>query len=221
MVSNASQESFTGDRPTTTKTSSSTTPSTTITTITVNALEAPGSTAIAAKGSQIQASKGPEERHQQQHGISAAFSLHAPTAAIKASTSITATTIPAIITTTNLTSTTTTLLDTSPPTAESLAPAVPVDGQLESSLSEPEFVVPTLASTASGTISTSGLSSTETTPSRRRIAPVTIASRRIAYPATRLSLQMPTRGAANLMLEPAIGYSNVARRPRLDFTRAC
>ncbi|CAZ83293.1 unnamed protein product [Tuber melanosporum] len=43
--------------------------------------------------------------------------------------------------------------------------------------------------------------------------------RRLNFPG-RLSLQMPSRGPLSPVLDPALGYS-VARRPRLDFARAC
>ncbi|KAL7276905.1 hypothetical protein RUND412_000097 [Rhizina undulata] len=43
--------------------------------------------------------------------------------------------------------------------------------------------------------------------------------RRMGYPG-RLSLQMPSKGPLSPVLDPALGYS-VARRPRLDFARAC
>lgn len=45
--------------------------------------------------------------------------------------------------------------------------------------------------------------------------------RKLSFPpSTRLSLQMPARSPNNSILDPALGYS-VARRPRLDFARAC
>lgn len=43
--------------------------------------------------------------------------------------------------------------------------------------------------------------------------------RRIKLP-SRLSLQMPSRGPLSPVLDPTLGYS-VARRPRLEFARAC
>lgn len=43
--------------------------------------------------------------------------------------------------------------------------------------------------------------------------------RRLSFP-SRLSLQMPTRPSGSPILDPALGYS-VARRPRVDFARAC
>jgi len=43
--------------------------------------------------------------------------------------------------------------------------------------------------------------------------------RRLSFPG-RLSLQTSSRGPLSPVLDPALGYS-VARRPRLDFARAC
>lgn len=43
--------------------------------------------------------------------------------------------------------------------------------------------------------------------------------RRMGFPGP-LSLKMPSRGPLSPVLDPALGYS-VARRPRLDFARAC
>lgn len=43
--------------------------------------------------------------------------------------------------------------------------------------------------------------------------------RRMGFPGP-LALKMPSRGPLSPVLDPALGYS-VARRPRLDFARAC
>ncbi|TGZ78225.1 hypothetical protein EX30DRAFT_385563 [Ascodesmis nigricans] len=51
------------------------------------------------------------------------------------------------------------------------------------------------------------------------LAPFTPAKRPTPT-SNRLSLQMPSRGPLSPVLDPVLGYS-VARRPRLDFSRAC
>ncbi|RPB16839.1 hypothetical protein P167DRAFT_570018 [Morchella conica CCBAS932] len=63
-----------------------------------------------------------------------------------------------------------------------------------------------------------GRDSSQTAPTPNQLqAPFT--PRRMGFPGP-LSLKMPSRGPLSPVLDPALGYS-VARRPRLDFARAC
>jgi hypothetical protein len=63
-----------------------------------------------------------------------------------------------------------------------------------------------------------GRDNSQTAPTPNQLqAPFT--PRRMGFPGP-LSLKMPSRGPLSPVLDPALGYS-VARRPRLDFARAC
>ncbi|PUU76231.1 hypothetical protein B9Z19DRAFT_264225 [Tuber borchii] len=73
------------------------------------------------------------------------------------------------------------------------------------------------ASTNNNSINNNSSAPSSSTGAGAASAPFT--PRRLNFPG-RLSLQMPSRGPLSPVLDPALGYS-VARRPRLDFARAC
>jgi len=115
-----------------------------------------------------------------------------------------------------------------PPHTAAIAPPVPAaHADKKLSESQSDRVASTTAtsnSTAPAASTNNSINNNSSTPSSSTAtgagatsAPFT--PRRLNFPG-RLSLQMPSRGPLSPVLDPALGYS-VARRPRLDFARAC
>ena len=114
-----------------------------------------------------------------------------------------------------------------PPHAAAIAPpasAAHADKKLSESQSDPiASTIATSNSTAPAAGTNNSINNNSSTPSSTAAgtgaASAPFTPRRLNFPG-RLSLQMPSRGPLSPVLDPALGYS-VARRPRLDFARAC
>ncbi|RPA96715.1 hypothetical protein L873DRAFT_1791504 [Choiromyces venosus 120613-1] len=106
-----------------------------------------------------------------------------------------------------------------PPRAAAAPPASSHADKKALGESQSDRIIGTIASSTTTSASGTDNNSSTNNPSSSSPASAPFTPRRINFPG-RLSLQMPSRGPLSPVLDPALGYS-VARRPRLDFARAC